>query len=388
MKQKRKFKLNRKLFTIHGYTGLFIGIFYLIIAISGASIVFMEELNNLIYGDDITIQVPAQGKTLSYDELVAILQKQHPVASFISISKDVEHPEHAWAAYTGIPEKTGWFGNSFAYLDYIDPYTGKIIFSGNTNGYHNILAFLDTMHTTLWLGSAGVFTVGIVCVAILISLITGFIIYRKSILKVITFKTRIKFKNWRTANSDLHRVIGTWALLINLFIFGTGMYMFYPVFTPQWWSDTNKIVNEKPQIFKQALTISLDSMYKKSTALVPEMQTTGLSISYDTSRSVFVFGTVGKLILNEDNFASINYSWDGSVKEKTYKTWNEMSGKEKFDNSYFTMMHTGWAYGTTGKIIWTIGGFTPAILSLTGFMLWIRRKKLFKKKQITQTIQI
>ena len=383
MKSKNKFKLNRKLFTIHSWCGLLLGIFYFIIAISGASIVFMEELNNVIYGDDIKIEIPADSEKLSYNQLLDAAKQQYPNATFISLSEDPKHPDHAWGMYAGA-STSGWFDNGFYNLDYINPYTGKIVFKANSNGYHNVLAFLDSMHVSLRLGAGGTVIVGIACLAILISLITGFIIYRKSVLKVLTFKTRIKFRNWRTATSDLHRVIGTWALLINFCIFGTGLYMYYPVFTPQLWKDVSKSFNTP--VVHPDFDVSLDSLFTQSTQIFPAMIPTGFSVACDTSRSIFIFGTTKeKLFLNQDNFATVTYDWAGKVKDKMYKTWKEMGAKEKFDNTYFTALHTGWAYGTTGKIIWTIFGFAPAFLSITGFMLWWRRKR--KSNRINQTIQ-
>lgn len=386
LETKNSFGLNKKLFKIHSWTGLFIGIFYTIIAISGASIVFMEELDELIYGNDKRIEIPVNGKKLSYDQLFKIAQKEYPDANGYYLYPNEKHADYAITMVAGQPTENGWFGNGLANIDYMNPYTGEIVYRTNTNGYHNILGFLDSMHTSLRLGSGGVVIVAVACVAILLSLITGFIIYRKFIWKALTFRIKIKFKNWRTASSDLHRVIGTWALLVNLFIFGTGMYMFYPVFTPTWWADTSKMANEKPApVIKPQITVSIDSLFADSKKRIPEMNPLYFGVSCDTSRSISISGnTTDKLFLNMDNSASITYKWDGTFKEKSYTKWRELTSMEKFDNFFFTGLHTGWAYGTTGKIIWTIGGFTPAFLSITGFMLWWRRGRKSQKNIVVK----
>ncbi|MFM7024035.1 MAG: PepSY-associated TM helix domain-containing protein [Flavobacteriales bacterium] len=372
----KKIKINRKLFAIHSWLGLILGVIFAVISFSGASIVFMHELQDALYGDDITVEKSDQPK-LSYDELLEIGKKEFPNSKFINIGYDPDHLDQAYFITGDEPSEKGWLKNGNWKNHYVNPYTGEIMMTAESDGTNNILGWLDSMHVSLRLGSGGVAIVGFMAVGVVLSLITGLIFYRKSIWKVLTFKTRIKFKNWRTISSDTHRVIGTWALLINFCIFGTGIYYYYPVFTPTWWSETStEISTPAAKIVSPQLSCSLDSLMNNAKSIYPHITPSYISIPCDTSRTINIYGASSqKLVWNIDNSASFTYTWDGVLKEKSFKTWDEMGAKEKFDNVNFTMLHTGWAWGIVGKILWTIFGFAPAILSITGFLLWWRKKR-------------
>ena len=81
------------------------------------------------------------------------------------------------------------------------------------------------------------------------------------------------------------------------------------------------------------------------------------------------------------NFAFVNFDSSGRYWGTDHTTWNKLSIGEKFDNINFSVFHTGWAFGMVGKIVWCFMGFSPAFLSITGFILWWRKnsKRLFNK---------
>jgi len=70
--------LNRKLFAIHSWLGLFIGLFYLLIAISGAISVFRFELNSLIYGSKMDFKNPESQKRVPYDTIFSMARREFP----------------------------------------------------------------------------------------------------------------------------------------------------------------------------------------------------------------------------------------------------------------------------------------------------------------------
>lgn len=382
---KSKTNINRKLFTIHSWLGLVLGIIYCLISIGGASIVFYGELNEFLYGDNIRIEKTGE-KKLSYDQLYQIARKEYPNSMFINIAYDPNYPENAYSI-TGMEEQhMNLFENGRFHNDYVNPYTGEIIFRTDSSFTGNILVWLDSLHASLRLGTGGAVIVGVMSVMVVLSLITGLIFYRKFIFKVLLFRVKVKFKNWRTASSDLHRVIGTWALIVNLLIFGSGFYMYYALFTPSWWKE-----NWPPkhaEVVVPKIAVSLDSLVEKSKALIPEMIPSSISIMHDTSELISVYGmTNQKLYLDADNYGFVEFKSDGTVKESYHKQWADFTGVEKFDNINFTLLHTGWALGLTGKILWTFFGFAPAILSITGFALWWRKKKFFQRKSKSPSTQ-
>lgn len=73
---------------------------------------------------------------------------------------------------------------------------------------------------------------GLTGLVMLLSLLTGTIIYRRRFWDALRFKAGLNFKNRRTAVSTLHRITGVWALLFNAVLFFTGFFLNKQEFTP------------------------------------------------------------------------------------------------------------------------------------------------------------
>jgi uncharacterized iron-regulated membrane protein len=52
-------------------------------------------------------------------------------------------------------------------------------------------------------------------------------------------------------------------------------------------------------------------------------------------------------------------------------------------DALLSTLHFGQFAGLLGKIVWSIGGLSPALLSLTGFALWWRRRRSSRPRQPT-----
>jgi len=78
-------------------------------------------------------------------------------------------------------------------------------------------------HYTFFAGAIGKMFVVVIGVLFLLSVITGFIIYRKAIWKTIRFKTVSRYRGKAAFYSALHRNIGVWTLLFKLLIIASGL---------------------------------------------------------------------------------------------------------------------------------------------------------------------
>ena len=372
--------LNRKLFAIHSWLGLFIGLFYLLIAISGAISVFRFELNSLIYGSKMDFKNPESQKRVPYDTIFSMARREFPdmpyyVCGFDNVFKN--RPAYYSAVMHIEPDL---FSTSMQYhVNYLNPYTAENLLQTDSKGRNNVIDWLMGFHYSFALGEGGEFFAVIVDFALLVSILTGFIFYRKYVIKVLLFRVKIRFSNWRLASSGLHRVIGTWALLFNLLIFSSGLYIQKKFFISNWWSkygETSKGNGKHVHpIHYPKSTVSLDSLATVACQMAPEMQFQGFAIECSYTGSITAFGASrDKMFLQYDNFAQVRFDSTGKSIGVDYEPWETYKMGEKFDNINFGLLHTGWALGTTGKIIWCVMGLTPAFLSITGFLLWLRKK--------------
>ncbi len=114
---------------------------------------------------------------------------------------------------------------------FIDQNSGIIIQTRGGSGdiKHNFMSWLSAFHNSFHLKKKGEWLLGFFAVMFFISLITGLILYRKNIVAVLLFKKSA----WRKSN--LHQLIGTWALLFNLMIAITGFWMQRYVFKKEFY---------------------------------------------------------------------------------------------------------------------------------------------------------
>lgn len=113
------------------------------------------------------------------------------------------------------------------------------------------------------------------------------------------------------------------------------------------------------------------------------------SINPGGGGTISAFGNVkGSMFFPYGNFALVNFDRSGKYLGTVYTPWEKLSASEKFDNINLSLFHTGWALGTPGKILWCFMGFTPALLSITGFMLWWRKRKSKVREKPNDSIPV
>jgi hypothetical protein len=197
-------------------------------------------------------------------------------------------------------------------------------------------------------------------------------VYRKYIVRVLLFRVPIKFKNWRTASSDLHRVIGVWCIVFNILIFYSGLEMNWPGFDPDLW---------QPYEPEQKLTkplASLDSMLDQAYAEIPGFYIRYFYIPFTEGAQVTASGDIPETPLIIMRGAS-RISFDAYSGEKTeVYDINKQSFGTKVSASTYSF-HVGSFAGHFSRILYIFVGLSPGVLSVTGFFLWWRRKKFIKR---------
>lgn len=384
----KKIFLNRKLFAIHSWMGLLLGFFYLLISISGAVSVFRFELNSIVYGRKMDFSNDPFKTRISYDTIFSIAKKEFPGMPYYVCGFDEVYRNQP-AFYSGVMHVDPQiFAGSMQYkVNYVNPYTAEEMLKTNSTGKNNMIDWIMGFHYSFALGEGGELFVVLLDFALLASITTGFIFYRKYIVKVLLFKVKIKFTNWRIASSGLHRVIGTWALLFNLLIFLSGIYIQKKFFVDKWWDKYTKTanVNEKHlhKITYPLSSVSLDSLAPVARKMAPYMHFQGFSIDCGAGGGIAAFGTKQESVFQAyDNIVTVNFDSSGKYTSTDYTPWKNYNTIDKFNDINFSLFHTGWALGIPGKIIWCMMGLTPAFLSFTGFMLWWRKKSSAKRKAI------
>jgi uncharacterized iron-regulated membrane protein len=261
------------------------------------------------------------------------------------------------------------------FLVYVDPYSGNII--GERQRFTFLMDWLLRFHYSLFAEETGEMIVAVLGLLLIISVVTGIIVYRKYIVKVLLFKVPLRLKNWRQGASELHRIIGVWSLVFNLMIAITGFYMLYQIFLPSFSAEEAEELVQKPIELK----IPLEKLLSNSGEVIPEFVPYSITVPSDSMALITVSGGVkdtNPLSSDYSSFVSFN-QYTGEIEKVS--DIRKQTFTNQLDKSMYTL-HFGNYGGILIKIIYSIFGITPSFLAITGFLLWWRQSK--KRQQLTK----
>jgi uncharacterized iron-regulated membrane protein len=356
----------RKLFALHSWLGLLSGVLLLMVSLSGVMLVFMDELDPVFYKHHFYAK--EQEQRLTYDSLYTLIVRQHPSAQNVYF-RDLDKTA---------PDKNVLFSYSIykdGKEDYIgaaiDPYTGKIVSrrSEREKMSENVFGWMLRFHYSLHAGIWGELLISVLAVVFMASLITGIVVYRKYIFRVLCFKTKLRFKNWRVISSDLHRIIGVWALLFNLMIAVTGFWMLRYVYQSASYRKEAAPLRTLPFRPPFSIDSALNLVAMSTVGFVPAY----LNIPAGDSVYEFFGSAKGQWVVHA------NYSSSVLVDSRTGKVGSsqlisEASLADKLDAAAGPL-HFGWYGGFTIKLLYSLLGLSAPLLSITGFLLWWRKKR-------------
>jgi uncharacterized iron-regulated membrane protein len=361
-------KLNRQLFRIHSWLGLINGFFLILLGLTGSALVFRKEIDDWANKELLTVQY--RQKKLPLDYFYKDIAKRYSAIDGIAWMNPDDDPNKAYnfRLYLNDARITSYDLGLITY----DPFTGKILREGELqNLTPSAIEWIYQYHFSIQVGVPGAAFVALLGICMIISIITGLVIYKKHLIQVLTFRIKINRKSWRTITSDLHRIVGVWALLFNIIIAFTGFWLNLFAFEPKAWA--NEMIPTKPNTLARQ---SLDSLYQEALSQMPDLTPQYVYLPTQANKKFFVRGAVrGEATIwagnnsiyfdpQTGNLASINRI----AKENL---WNRIEAT-------FYSLHIGTYGGLTIKVIYVIIGLTPGFLSITGFLLWLRRRKRHK----------
>ena len=349
------------LFFIHSLTGLISGLFILLMSFSGAALVFHEELDSFQY-PLITLQ--EQAPPLTIDSSYQILHKQFPHAqvSSCSLAEDNRHP-YIFSVYDASFKE----GKEVMQV-FMHPQTGAILKKrgGGNDMTNNFMSWLTVFHNSFHLKRKGEWLLGVLSVIFLISIVTGIILFRKKIKYVLSFNKGIYTR------AHLHQVVGVYALLFNLMIAGSGFWMQRYVFKKEFY------VEQKPYtpVIKPSsnLFFGIDSVLKQIKLLHPDFTAYIIYFAQSKKGKTAVYGsqTTNSFIHSKKFADAIFLDSSGTVAKTAFV--NEIPPENRRD-IINAQIHYGRYGGWPIKILYSLFGLTGGLLSITGFAMWIKRRK-------------
>ncbi len=348
-------RIGKRIFNWHHWCGLIVGVFLLVMSLSGASLVFIDEIEGAYQSPWIKVDNPRG--MYSYDVSCNQVRKKYPDWEMRLYDQPGINEAIVYDLRKGAEMKKV----------FVHPVDGHVLHVSENaqNQWHRQLL---TLHYTLFAGTTGKVTVFFIGLLFLSTLITGLYIYRKALVKVLLFRVRINRKTGKGLSSSLHRVVGVWSLLFNLLIVITGLFIS---------GDIALTAVKKAASKKASATIaplySTDQMKSEVNRQYPDFTIHMIKIT-GNSNLVQFYGNFESDPFYYGKYYSRFY-YDGATGKLQRKEWLKDQQPFKKWQSIKGPLHFGNYGGLPLKIFYCILGLTPGLLSVSGFLLWIRRRR-------------
>lgn len=338
----------RKIYLIHKYTGLCAGIFIFILVVSGSILVFHDDLDQWQLKRYSQVE---NTRPVSVDMGYRTVSAQYADWD-VRLIRFSERRDHALVFQLRKPEER--------LLAVVHPSNGaliKVIPQSQTLVY-----WVLKLHYTLLAGLVGEMLVLLSGLLFIISLLTGLIVYRKVLLKTLLFRVRFSFKTSNAFYSSLHRYVGVWSLLLNLLMGLSGVVISYEIVS----AGLKK--QEIPQIALPEINISIDGVLKDIQLNVPDFKAEYIRFPLNSSQPMNIAGSYTR---NSPFFSKYYNVIKVDINSGDY---TDVSSTNNLSSLVRGIHFVEYGNGLI-RVIFVLVGLSAGILTLSAYLIWVRRRK-------------
>ncbi|WP_225615808.1 PepSY-associated TM helix domain-containing protein [Methylomonas albis] len=378
-----KLKSRRKLWLqVHLWLGLTLGLLLSIYGITGSILVFHAEIDECLHPHMLTVKPPEHAEYRPLAEIFAVGKQAMPPAAKHTFSTYPRNSEATFKLNFTVPSAD----SVERWLVAVDPYTARVTgkqLQGRSDNWlpNTFIGLMFELHYALLIPSEEISAaiVGISAALLIISTLTGLIVWWPLTGK---WRQALVFKagaGKARFNYDLHKTSGFYTLLVMLPVLFSGIYMVLPhnvvpvleVFSPvtyrYWFQSTSPAPN--------APTIGMD----EAVAMALKQ--------YPTGRPHWIYGAPNP----SQTYTVCQDGVDapGSILQRRCTVIDRYSGKilDLDDPSLPTAtagevfthwqwpLHSGQAFGMTGRILVFITGLACPVLFITGVIRWLQKRR-------------
>jgi len=366
----------------HRWLGFISGLVVFIVSITGCIFCFQDEIQDALY-EYRTVQYTGK-PYVQPSQLIAEVKKAYPKAS----------PDYIY--YFGKERPAGVLANmgkeGFEYV-FLNPYTGVITY--HEKPQTNFFIIVEYIHLYLLLPPAiGKWIVGVSVIIFMVIMVTGLILWwpkRKTDRKR---SFTIKWGGrWRRVNYDLHNVLGFYATAITMILAISGLAIAFEPVSKAIYNAANlgrvdydkEVTEPKSDSLKRAglakqPVVDLAFTYARQQAPEAEM----FLIHNDPAFSGAI--GVGAYAKSMHYAHATGFEFDkyNGKLLKSYLYDKKSPGLKLNEMNYD--IHVGQILGLPGKIIAFLASLIAASLPITGFIIWLGKRKKSKSKNVRTVV--
>lgn len=353
----------RRLFLkVHLYVGLTAGAVLAVTGLAGSLLVFSDELDAAL--NPRLLRSDASGPAAPLQSVAEAVAAAHPGERI----NRVRMPRHAGDTYEF------WMDAGDGLRVYADPRAGAVL--GSRVQRRSFKGFLFSLHTRLAAGEWGKTVVGALAFALLALGASGVLLWRRGRGNV-GRGLRVKLRaGWRRTNYDLHNVVGVFAAAFLCLSAFTGIHL---VFNASFERAVNRLTatpQRPPPPASAPATggrpVSLDEVLRRAEGVWPGGRTTWVYPPANESAAFMVRRRLpGESHPNGKSFVYVD-QFTGEVLRA--ESALAAPAAARFINALYPL-HIGVMGGSATRLLQVLVGLTPAALLLSGFLIWLNRRR-------------
>jgi len=215
LRQPQKLWLRRALFQVHLWSGIALGIYVVVVCVSGSAVVFRTDIENVL---SAKTQVEATGTPLTREQLRQAAQRRYPDYVIGTITRGRFATEAAEVQIT-----RGWREQRRL----VNPFTGQDM-GPSPSTLFRWMRVAGDLHGNLMLGPRGLTANGVGGFLTAVICLTGIVVWWPGIAN---WRRSLWIRGnvgWKRLNWDLHSAFGIWTFAILLMWGLTGAYFIFP----------------------------------------------------------------------------------------------------------------------------------------------------------------
>lgn len=370
--------MKKTLHKIHLWLSIPLGLIITVICFTGATLVFEQDITRTLNKHLYQVEIPQGKERLSPSEVINIVQDRHDEMEISSVCI----PKAADATYQIS------FSNGGKKVLFVNPYTGESI------GWSKSYPFFQTMRKLhRWFldipkskgsMSVGKLIVGVSTIAMTVILISGLVIWIPRTCKALKNRLTVACgKGVRRLMYDSHVALGFYATIFLLLMALTG-----PTWSFGWYREAAyTLLGAEPQTSNQQSGHSHGHTDKKESSNTERKQDN--TIAYDVVlkeiQDIYTDYNYIKLSKNEATVSLNKFGYKyKSDKVKFNPKTGVITSVKKFEENTVRQnlrwliysLHVGTWGGPVTKILYFLAALIGATLPLTGYYLWMKKKKI------------
>lgn len=356
-------KIRRVFFNLHLYLGLTAGLFLVLSGLTGAAIVFREEIEAFTHRELMETEV--RDKRVPLQTVLDAVKHAYPQDKLFSVRLP-RTPNQTYLLKMNGPH---------GLLVYADPYSGEVL--GEHRQKETFIGWVALVHTELLIGERGKTILGVSALLLICMSVTGIILWWPPRGKISRGFKIAWSAPWKKLIFDIHRALGIYASLFLLIIAVTGTSL---VFNKSVAELANFLTASPPRLppplsdpsGAQNIKFSLDDLLRKADRLLPAL-TTWVSFPQTPQAPLVVrkkmpeeFHPNGRSFVYLDQYTGevllVENASTAPVGTRLYNT--------------FYPIHIGIMGGLPTRVLQVMVGFSPLVLFATGYIMWRNRRKV------------